>query len=118
MRTAVSSIVSFTFTSTGRLSLRFPAHIRLQAFAVSQLIYSPPHIAHRRTYSVQQTYTRNMSTTSSSAAHAANSNSSAFKSSELPHLDGVEAAKRAAAYAAVDNHVKPEHEIIGIGSGK
>lgn len=58
------------------------------------------------------------STTSTSAAHAANSNSNAFKSAELPHLDGVEAAKRAAAYAAVDNHVMPHHEIIGIGSGK
>lgn len=58
------------------------------------------------------------STNPSTAAHAANTNSSAFKSTELPHLDGVEAAKRAAAYAAVDNHVKPNHEIIGIGSGK
>lgn len=36
----------------------------------------------------------------------------------LKQLDPVEGAKRAAAYAAVDNHVKPEHEIIGIGSGK
>lgn len=37
---------------------------------------------------------------------------------KLAPLDGVEAAKRAAAYAAVDNHVKPEHSVIGIGSGK
>lgn len=58
------------------------------------------------------------SSNSASAADAANSNSSAFKSAELPHLSGVEAAKRAAAYAAVDNHVKPQHEIIGIGSGE
>lgn len=36
---------------------------------------------------------------------------------QLSTLQGVEAAKRAAAYAAVDNHVKPEHQIIGIGSG-
>jgi ribose 5-phosphate isomerase A len=36
---------------------------------------------------------------------------------QLNALQGVEAAKRAAAYAAVDNHVKPEHQIIGIGSG-
>ncbi|SAM83917.1 probable RKI1-D-ribose-5-phosphate ketol-isomerase [Ustilago bromivora] len=57
------------------------------------------------------------SSNSTSAAHAANSNASANKSSELSHLTGVEAAKRAAAYAAVDNHVKPQHEIIGIGSG-
>ncbi|CBQ68756.1 probable RKI1-D-ribose-5-phosphate ketol-isomerase [Sporisorium reilianum SRZ2] len=54
------------------------------------------------------------SSTPASAAHAANSNSSPFK---LAELSGVEAAKRAAAYAAVDNHVKPNHEIIGIGSG-
>lgn len=57
-------------------------------------------------------------TNSASAASAANSNSSASKSTELAQLTGVEAAKRAAAYAAVDNHVKPNHEIIGIGSGK
>ncbi|KAK0564314.1 ribose-5-phosphate isomerase rki1 [Tilletia horrida] len=36
---------------------------------------------------------------------------------KLKQLSGVEAAKRAAAYAAVDNHVHPEHEVIGIGSG-
>ena len=36
---------------------------------------------------------------------------------QLSHLEGVEAAKRAAAYAAVDNHVKANHKIIGIGSG-
>ncbi|UZJ52330.1 hypothetical protein CBS101457_001650 [Exobasidium rhododendri] len=35
----------------------------------------------------------------------------------LSELKGVEAAKRAAAYAAVDNHVKREHTVIGIGSG-
>jgi len=29
----------------------------------------------------------------------------------------VEAAKRAAAYAAVDAYVKPHHQVIGIGSG-
>lgn len=37
---------------------------------------------------------------------------------ELKPLEGVEAAKRAAAYASVDNHIKPEHKIIGIGSGE
>lgn len=36
---------------------------------------------------------------------------------QLKQLEGVEAAKRAAAYASVDTHVKPEHVIIGIGSG-
>lgn len=36
---------------------------------------------------------------------------------QLAPLEGVEAAKRAAAYASVDNHIKPEHLIIGIGSG-
>ncbi|CAO1615334.1 unnamed protein product [Jaminaea pallidilutea] len=36
---------------------------------------------------------------------------------QLKPLEGVEAAKRAAAYASVDNHIKPEHLIIGIGSG-
>ncbi|KAL7411261.1 putative RKI1-D-ribose-5-phosphate ketol-isomerase [Mrakia frigida] len=34
-----------------------------------------------------------------------------------PQLAPIEAAKRLAAYAAVDNHVKKEHKIIGIGSG-
>lgn len=42
---------------------------------------------------------------------------SAAASLTLPPLEGVEAAKRAAAYASVDNHVLPEHMIIGIGSG-
>ncbi|EPQ25741.1 uncharacterized protein PFL1_06735 [Pseudozyma flocculosa PF-1] len=53
------------------------------------------------------------------AAAAANSdaNSSAQKSSQARQLDPVESAKRAAAYAAVDNHVKPNHVVIGIGSG-
>lgn len=37
---------------------------------------------------------------------------------QLKPLEGVEAAKRAAAYASVDNHIKPEHLIIGIGSGE
>jgi ribose 5-phosphate isomerase A len=32
-------------------------------------------------------------------------------------LDIVEESKRLAAYTAVDQHVKPEHKIIGIGSG-
>ena len=32
-------------------------------------------------------------------------------------LPPIEAAKRLAAYAAVDRHVKPEHKVIGIGSG-
>lgn len=36
---------------------------------------------------------------------------------KLAKLQGIEEAKRAAAYAAVDNHVRPEHAIIGIGSG-
>ncbi|PWN30439.1 putative RKI1-D-ribose-5-phosphate ketol-isomerase [Jaminaea rosea] len=35
----------------------------------------------------------------------------------LKPLEGVEAAKRAAAYASVDNHVLPEHKVVGIGSG-
>jgi len=46
------------------------------------------------------------------------SNSSLPAIPKLADLSGVEAAKRAAAYAAVDNHVKPKHKIIGIGSGK
>lgn len=37
---------------------------------------------------------------------------------QLSPLQGVEAAKRAAAYAAVDNHVSASSEIIGIGSGE
>lgn len=32
-------------------------------------------------------------------------------------LSPIEASKRLAAYTAVDHHVKPEHTIIGIGSG-
>lgn len=32
-------------------------------------------------------------------------------------LDAVEAAKRLAAYTAVDRHIQPEHKVIGIGSG-
>ncbi|KAH8823238.1 ribose-5-phosphate isomerase [Flagelloscypha sp. PMI_526] len=32
-------------------------------------------------------------------------------------LTGVERAKQLAAWTAVDNHVKPEHKVIGIGSG-
>ncbi|PWN52382.1 ribose 5-phosphate isomerase [Violaceomyces palustris] len=60
---------------------------------------------------------RTMSSNSSSAAAAANHNPSAAKSASLKPLDPVEGAKRAAAYAAVDNHVKPQHTVIGIGSG-
>jgi hypothetical protein len=37
---------------------------------------------------------------------------------KLSTLQGVEAAKRAAAYAAVDNHVDAKDTIIGIGSGE
>lgn len=37
---------------------------------------------------------------------------------QLTSLQGVEAAKRAAAYAAVDNHVSAKDTIIGIGSGE
>jgi len=32
-------------------------------------------------------------------------------------LDAVEAAKRLAAHAAVDRHIRPEDKIIGVGSG-
>lgn len=32
-------------------------------------------------------------------------------------VDVVEEAKKLAAYTAVDRHVKPEHKVIGIGSG-
>ncbi|ODN75275.1 ribose-5-phosphate isomerase [Cryptococcus amylolentus CBS 6039] len=38
-------------------------------------------------------------------------------SNPLPILPAVEAAKRLAAYAAVDRHVLPEHKVIGVGSG-
>ncbi|KAG6812700.1 ribose-5-phosphate isomerase rki1 [Tricholoma furcatifolium] len=33
-------------------------------------------------------------------------------------LNVIESSKRLAAYTAVDQHIKPEHTIIGIGSGK
>ncbi|GAA94907.1 uncharacterized protein L969DRAFT_105086 [Mixia osmundae IAM 14324] len=36
---------------------------------------------------------------------------------KLKKLEPVEAAKRLAAYAAVDAHIKPHHRVIGIGSG-
>lgn len=44
--------------------------------------------------------------------------SSAGAPVQLKPLEGVEAAKRAAAYASVDNHVTPKDLIIGIGSGE
>jgi len=39
------------------------------------------------------------------------------KMSTQKPLSGIEASKRLAAYTAVDQHIKPEHRIIGIGSG-
>lgn len=35
----------------------------------------------------------------------------------LPVLPAVEAAKRLAAFAAVDRHIGLQHRVIGIGSG-
>ncbi|RDB26802.1 Ribose-5-phosphate isomerase [Hypsizygus marmoreus] len=35
----------------------------------------------------------------------------------LVPLPAIEASKRLAAYTAVDQHVRPEHKVIGIGSG-
>ncbi|KAF5339740.1 hypothetical protein D9611_009171 [Ephemerocybe angulata] len=32
-------------------------------------------------------------------------------------VSGIESSKRLAAYTAVDHHIKPEHRVIGIGSG-
>jgi len=32
-------------------------------------------------------------------------------------MDIIESSKRLAAYTAVDNHIKPDHKVIGIGSG-
>jgi len=32
-------------------------------------------------------------------------------------VDGIEKSKRLAAWTAVDNHILPEHKVIGIGSG-
>ena len=40
-----------------------------------------------------------------------------FSQAPPPPSDPVEAAKRLAAYAAVDRHVKPGMRIVGIGSG-
>lgn len=37
--------------------------------------------------------------------------------STMAALAPIEAAKRLAAYAAVDRHVKREHKVIGVGSG-
>lgn len=37
--------------------------------------------------------------------------------SAAKNLSLIESAKRAAAYAAVDTHVRAEHKLIGIGSG-
>jgi ribose 5-phosphate isomerase len=36
---------------------------------------------------------------------------------KMAALAPIEAAKRLAAYAAVDRHVKREHKVIGVGSG-
>jgi DNA-binding transcriptional regulator LsrR (DeoR family) len=45
-------------------------------------------------------------------------NKATVTSTPLPPVTlKIEAAKRLAAYAAVDEHVKPEHRVIGIGSG-
>ncbi|KAF8649065.1 hypothetical protein AX16_006038 [Volvariella volvacea WC 439] len=53
---------------------------------------------------------------------AANASSAALAEAKAAavaevELSGIEASKRLAAYKAVDNHVRPEHQIIGIGSG-
>ena len=50
-------------------------------------------------------------------AHRMASSASILAPLQLSGLQGVEAAKRAAAYAAVDNHVKASDTIIGVGSG-
>ncbi|KAG5645675.1 ribose-5-phosphate isomerase rki1 [Asterophora parasitica] len=47
-----------------------------------------------------------MATTSASSTPAA-----------VKPLSVIEASKRLAAYTAVDQHIKPEHSVIGIGSG-
>lgn len=48
----------------------------------------------------------------------ANLSRSVVTSTPLPAATAkVEAAKRLAAYAAVQRYVKPEHKLIGIGSG-
>ncbi|TCD64976.1 ribose-5-phosphate isomerase rki1 [Steccherinum ochraceum] len=36
---------------------------------------------------------------------------------QVVSLEGIEKSKQLAAWSAVDNHVLPEHKIIGIGSG-
>lgn len=52
-----------------------------------------------------------------SASHQ-HMNKATVTSTPLPPVTlKIEAAKRLAAYAAVDEHVKPEHRVIGIGSG-
>ncbi|CAD6929582.1 unnamed protein product [Tilletia laevis] len=56
-------------------------------------------------------------TPSTASSSGAKPDSQSESKLQLKELEGVEAAKRAAAYAAVDNHVKPEHGVIGIGSG-
>ncbi|KAF9527253.1 ribose-5-phosphate isomerase [Crepidotus variabilis] len=45
------------------------------------------------------------------------SSESAKSSMGIPLADAIEQSKRLAAYQAVDNHVLPEHKVIGIGSG-
>lgn len=37
------------------------------------------------------------------------------KPKDVSELTTLEAAKRLAAYAAVDNHIKQDHRVIGIG---
>ncbi|KAJ8519741.1 hypothetical protein ONZ45_g3373 [Pleurotus djamor] len=48
---------------------------------------------------------------------AVNKAVAAAEASVLKPLSPIEASKRLAAYTAVDQHVKPEHRVIGIGSG-
>lgn len=43
--------------------------------------------------------------------------STLIQTTRMAALAPIESAKRLAAYAAVDRHVKPEHKVIGVGSG-
>lgn len=54
---------------------------------------------------------------SSSSSYSSLPSDVTMRRQVLPSLSAVEAAKRAAAYAAVDAHVLPHHMAIGIGSG-
>lgn len=78
------------------------------------------HRGNRMASSLSATITRSDSTSRKAASFSAGKHlsSQTITSTPLsPPTQQIESAKRLAAYAAVQRYVKPEHKIIGIGSG-